>query len=208
MPATAGASGHRGRRRGDAGSVQRFLAGPGEVRSSAGIAGVPLRSERISHQGDFRDRGSCQTILRRAGPIRKGLRRLQKSSVPADVCRMKQVGIAGRQLNWLLLTIGALTALLGAAVLAGWYGGHLWIIQPIPGSPPMMPLTALSLFGVGSALSIFVLGRRRVPIIVAASTGTLQILTLARKSRSAQRIGGRQHVFCRVTSQSGGRRET
>jgi PAS domain S-box-containing protein len=47
---------------------------------------------------------------------------------------------------------GALSVSMGAAVLAGWWLGFAWIVQPIPESPGMVPNTALSFVLLGSSL--------------------------------------------------------
>ena len=47
---------------------------------------------------------------------------------------------------------GALSVSIGAAVLAGWWLGFSWIVRPIPGSPAMVPNTALSFVLLGVSL--------------------------------------------------------
>lgn len=64
--------------------------------------------------------------------------------------------------------LGALAALLGIVVLAGWYGQFYWLAQLFPGLTAMAPWTAVSFLLFGFGLLALAGGRRKLCAVLAA----------------------------------------
>ena len=79
--------------------------------------------------------------------------------------------------TWLVVT-GVLAALLGAAVLTGWYGQLPWLIQISPGLVPMAPRSAISFLCFGSALVALVYGREKLAAALVALVALSNGLTV------------------------------
>jgi hypothetical protein len=68
----------------------------------------------------------------------------------------------------ILGALGALAALLGIVVLAGWCGQFPRLVQLSPDLTPMAPRTAVSFLFFGCGLLAMALGRRRLCTILTA----------------------------------------
>lgn len=75
--------------------------------------------------------------------------------------------------------LGALAALLGIVVLAGWYGEFPRLAQLFPGFTPMAPWTAVSFLSFGSGLLALARGRRKLctalSAVIAFSDGSTAV---------------------------------
>src|SRR5271170_7800769 len=80
--------------------------------------------------------------------------------------------------TWIAVLSGALTILLGSAVLLGWAVHYAFLIQVSPNLPPMQRNTAASFVFVGLALVGTALAKPRLTFVTSAVTASLTAASL------------------------------